>query len=134
MNTPDLFRIGVVLTGLVILGEALALVVGMHFLSEQGNPWNSLKNDLLLGVDIVTGVGLITLSFAITNAQMSKFDLLYFVAALALLAHGYRAWEYLTRAANRFCINLPLFAVNNIKLAALTAMMVSAIVLELTGL
>ena len=134
MNMPDFLRIGVFLTGLVILGEALALLVGMHFLSEQGNPWISLKNDLLLGVDIATGAGLIYLSFAITRAGINRFSLLYFIAALALLAHGYRAWEYLTKAANRFCINLPLYAVNNIKLAALTAIILSAIVLEFTNL
>ena len=134
MNTPDPFRIGVFLTGLVILGEALALLVGMHFLSEQGNPWISLKNDLLLGMDIATGTRLVYLSFAITQIGMSGFGPLYFVAALALLTHGYRAWEYWTKVANGFCTNLPLFAVNNIKLAALTAIILSAIVLEFTNL
>ena len=33
------------LTGLVIAGEALALVVGMRVLSPGDNPWVSLKSD-----------------------------------------------------------------------------------------
>ena len=74
-------KLVILLTGLVIAGEALALQVGMHFLSERNNPWISFKN--------------------------------------ALLVHVYRDWEYLAHSANQFCLNLPLFVVNNVKLAGL---------------
>lgn len=36
----------------------------MHFLSEDDIPWISLKNDLLLVLDIVVGLGLVYLALA----------------------------------------------------------------------
>ena len=40
-------------TGILIAGEALALLVGMHLLSGSGNTWVSAKNDRLIGLDII---------------------------------------------------------------------------------
>ena len=117
MNNLSLLRIGMGLIGLVILGEALALLVGMHFLSERSNPWVSFKNDLLLSVDMITGAGIIY--FAVVNGRMSQSHVVYFVVALALLTHGYRAWEYWVNVPHKFCINTALFAFNSVKLVGL---------------
>jgi hypothetical protein len=106
-----------VLTGLVIAGEALALVVGMHVLSPGDNPWVSLKNDLFLGLDVVAGVGLVIV--AASRGGSSAPGLLYALLCTALVTHGYREGEVLARAGNAFCANAPLFAVNTLKLAGL---------------
>ena len=130
MNFSLLLRLVVLFTSLVIIGEAFALLVGMHVLSKQGYPWVSFKNDLLLVADISTGVGLIY--FAMVNGATSQLNFLYFIIALALLAHGYREWEYLMNSHNKFCINFPLFVLNNVKLVGLLGTTVIIAVLRTT--
>lgn len=130
MNILHLLRVSAFLIGLAIVGEALALLVGMHILSERGNPWVSIKNDLLLGVDIVTGAGLMYL--AVVNGRMDRSNWAYFVVALALLAHAYREGEYLWQIPDRFCVNAPLFAFNNVKLIGLLVIIIGAAVLKFT--
>ena len=117
LNLSSFLRAGAGLTGVVISGEAFALLVGMHLLSGRGNTWPSFKNDFLLGVDFVTGACLIYL--AATNALLRPSNLLNLVLAVALLAHGYREGEYWLHLANKFCANPPLFVVNNVKLVGL---------------
>jgi hypothetical protein len=117
-----LFKIVTLMTGLAIAGEALALLVGMHFLSEGHNPWISFKNDLLLVLDIVAGLGLVYLALAHRGPGWSYA--LYSLAGLALLTHGYREWEYLAGGGNPFCANAPLFIVNTLKLVGLVAVLV----------
>lgn len=111
------FKTATLLTGLVTAGEALALLVGMHLLSEGGKSWTSAKNNLFLTLDIVAGLGLICLALAHQGTAWSYA--LYSLVGLALLTHGYREWEYLAVASNPFCANTPLFAVNSLKLAGL---------------
>ncbi|MGD8967892.1 MAG: hypothetical protein PVI07_10335 [Anaerolineae bacterium] len=106
-----------ILTGIVIVGEALALVVGMRILSPSGNPWISLKNDLFLGLDVIVGLGLIVL--VAMNGRGVPSGLLYGLVFISVVAHGYREWEYLVRAGNAFCANTPLFVLNNLKLIGL---------------
>ncbi len=107
-----------ILTGIIIVGEALALLVGMHFLSPRGNPWISFKNDLLIGIDIAAGIGLVYVVVANTDFSAGLF---FILIGVSLLAHGYREWEYFSDVSAKFCINLPLFILNNIKLAGLLA-------------
>jgi hypothetical protein len=113
------FKVTTLLTGLVVAGEALALLVGMHLLSEGDNAWISAKNDLFLALDIVAGLGLVYLALAHRGAAWPYA--FYCLAGLALLTHGYREWEYLIRASNPFCANAPLFVVNTLKPAGLLA-------------
>jgi hypothetical protein len=116
---PLPFKITTLLTGGVVAGEALALVVGMHLLSKGANAWLSVKNHLFLALDIVAGLSLVYLALAQRGVAWPYA--LFSVAALALLTHGYREWEYLARIGNPFCANVPLFVVNNLKLAGLVA-------------
>ncbi|MBN1579759.1 MAG: hypothetical protein JXA89_03590 [Anaerolineae bacterium] len=118
-------RVLTILTGLVIAGEALALVVGMHLLSPAGNPWISLKNDLLLVLDIVAGLGLIII--AATAKDTDVPGILYVLLLVSAVAHGYREWEYLARVGNAFCANAPLFVVNNAKLVGLLVVVLGVI-------
>lgn len=113
------FTVVTLVTGLFIAGEALALLVGMHFSSEGDHTWISFKNDLFLVLDIVVGLGLVYLALGQRGAAWPYA--LYSLAGLALLTHGYREWEYLAGADNAFCANTPLFVVNNLKLFGLVA-------------
>ncbi len=128
MNHMAFSRFGAGLMGLVIAGEAVALFVGMHILSERSNPWICWKNDFLLGVDILTGTGL--LYFAVVNGRTTPSYLVYLLIALALLTHGYRAWEHQANVPHRFCTNMPLFVFNNIKLLGLLAITVALVILN----
>jgi hypothetical protein len=126
MGTLNLVRILPILTGALLTGEAIALLVGMRWLSPGGNPWISVKNDLFLGLDIAAGTGMIYLAVALEALPGS--GLFRGLVLVSLLAHGYRDWEYLVSAGNRFCTNGPLFVVNNVKLAGLLAIAILMLV------
>jgi hypothetical protein len=123
-------RVPTILTGLVIAGEAVALVVGVHILGPDNNPWASPKNNLLLGLDILTGLGLVIL--VATNRNGQPTTAIYGLLLISIVTHGYRGWEYLIGAGNRFCDNVPLFVVNSLKLAGLVVVAISAIWLKVT--
>ncbi len=112
-----------IVTGNVIAGEALALLVGMHWLSPAGNPWVSNKNDGFLTLDIAVGLGFLVLASSVQSFPLS--GILHTLILLSLLAHIYRDGEYFW-SANKFCANVPLLAVNNIKLVGLAMMAVLA--------
>jgi hypothetical protein len=103
----------VLVWGLLIAGEAVALWLGMHIFSTQPNPWISLKNDALLLVDMATGVALVS------QWRLPGIAVTCGLAGIALFAHGYRAWEYCAKDRRAFCVNAPLFLFNNVKLAGL---------------
>ena len=109
------------ITGSVIAGEALALLVGMFLLSPRPNSWITWRNILFLGLDIVCGVGMIVLMLI-----RRDFFGYIFLSALVLIAfssHVYREWEYFASSTiHRFLINLPLFVLNNVKLVGIIAM------------
>ena len=117
MNLPTALRIVALLTGLVIAGEAMALLIGLRIVGSGDDPWLCAKNDLLLALDLVTGLGLICAVF-VKRGPMTPY--VFFAAvAIALLSHLFREWEVIARAANPFCANTPLFVVNNLKILGL---------------
>ena len=122
MTNSTFIKTAAILTGLVIAGEALALFVGMHLLGAGQPAWISPKNDLLLGLDVLAGLGLIVLT-ARSHSTL-ELGLLYAILIVSLGIHGYREWEYVAGVAGRFCANLPLFVINNLKLAGLLAVLI----------
>ncbi len=113
MTLASFLRTVSLLTGLVIVGEAAALIVGMRFLSPQPNPWLTSRNTLLLATDLLFGSVMLYSSAAQGQSAPSA---LFLEAAMAALAfHGYREWESLINLPDRFCLNTPLFAVNTVK-------------------
>jgi hypothetical protein len=111
---PDFLKAATLLTGGLIAGEALALLVGMHFLSPVKPAWATPKNDTLLGLDLLTGAGLIYLGISEPNLAHSNY--FYLLSTTTLLSHGYREWEYLGNTQDAFAFNQPLFVVNTMKL------------------
>jgi hypothetical protein len=115
INTPVIILI--VSTGLIVFGEALALLVGMHILNRRSSPWTSLKNDIFLATDIIAGAVLVFFAFKPENVFAPA--IFWTVTVSMLLSHGYRDAEYFFDLENKFCGNIPLMIFNNVKLLGL---------------
>ncbi|MGD2145844.1 MAG: hypothetical protein PVH41_04020 [Anaerolineae bacterium] len=124
-------KVSAFLTGLVMTGEALALAIGMHVLSSEGNPWVALKNDAFLVLDVIAG--LVLVGAAVSGRRLQTSGWVYAVWFISLVAHGYREWEYLVRADNAFCANGPLFAVNSVKLIGLLVAGAGAVAMRMVS-
>ena len=107
----------------MIFGEALALLVGMIFLSGSENSWLSYKNNVVIALDLFAGAVLIHLA---AQGNLDPIDVIVFWGSvhLTFAAHLYREWEYLAKLANAFCANVPLFVLNNVKLIGLVLVFV----------
>lgn len=121
MTSIQFLRGGTILTSLLIGGEALALLIGMHVLSERPNLWISVKNDFLLILDLVSALGLVLI---VMNRNAILSNAFYVLVIVSILSHGYRGWEYFADIQNKFCINLPLFIINDLKLLGLLIVLV----------
>ncbi len=111
------------LTGILVTGEALALVAGMRVIKRGTGPWLNRRNNLLLLSDLAAGPALVAgLSF-----------MLLFIPALLLLVstHIYRTVEYMTAREIKFCFNLPLLLINLLKLAGLLILSVLSLLTEI---
>ena len=118
MLDANVLRAIAALTSLLITGEALALLVGMHFFIGNDNPWISFKNDLLIGLDVIAGLGLIAV--LLLNEDVFRSNVFYLATFIAVFSHGYREWEFIADSNdNKFCATEPLFVVNNLKLLGL---------------
>ena len=94
----------------------------LHSLSGRENPWVSSKNDLLLLLDILTGLGLVYLG--IRGGLWIPSVWFSFLVLLAIITHLFRDVEYLIGMENPFCANKSLFLFNNLKLVALAVIAV----------
>jgi hypothetical protein len=119
MASLELVKCLAVLFGIVLIGEALVLLVGMVFLTPRPNPWVTGQNVIILVLDLIFGACLI--GFSLSYRGIATDQVLLFVTIAALMLHGFREWEYFARAnkPNRFLMNIPLFILNNIKLFGL---------------
>jgi len=120
-------QIVTILVSTVVAGEAAALAIGVHIFKKSESPWISLKNDLLLALDVVVGLTLILLAFDDTN--FPQLDWFPVFVTLGLLTHLFRVWEYLAGRRSPFCGNRPLFIVNNLKFIGLLVILVWSILI-----
>ncbi len=103
-----------IVLALLVIGEALALIIGMNLSGSEGKEWLSLKNSFLLIIDII--MGLLAFIFILIDSKR-KFSILVIVILTIICAtHFYREIEYFLNVSNKFCINLPLFIFNSLKL------------------
>jgi len=100
-----------ILLAMLLIGEALALWAGMHWLSKGGNDWASYKNTVLLLLDAACGL-LLMLGYAFRLPEA----IFWVVFTVMVVTHALREYEYLSLKPHPFCSNLPLFMMNNIKL------------------
>jgi len=113
--STDLVSILAVVTGLLVVGEAVALWIGVVVLNPD-SPWVTKSVRTLLVMDIVSGAALL--------ASVDSPILLVPAATVILGTHAYRVWEVLAGKPERFCFNPALFVFNNIKLLGTVGMIV----------
>ena len=116
-TSQSLFEIGVLVTGLMMLGEGKLLFFGLRMAQLARMPWFTKRNRMLLFLDIFSGF--VMLAFLFLGESTIAFILFSAAAFVTILAVGYREWEYIVQRENRFCANIPQFVVNNIKLFGL---------------
>jgi hypothetical protein len=100
-----------ILLGILLVGEAAALFIGMHVLGNKPNSWISYKNTLLLVLDV--GCGTMLLFSVLVKIPEVIFWLVFI---MVVLSHSFREYEYFSMQKQPFCSNLPLFIVNNVKM------------------
>lgn len=100
-------------TGLVLAGEAAMLVIGMARGDAAAMAWLSASY-LQLGADIIFGVTLFVLAFRPWDSGYGWT--LTVIAAVLVVTHGLRAFEYTSAGNDAFLFNAPLLWVNNAKL------------------
>ena len=109
------------LLGLIIVGEAIFLFIGIYILGKKQNDWKTRFNLNTLLIDITFGM------IIIFNAFEKMIFIVIAVAAL-IITHLFREIEYFnTEKKNRFIFNLPLFIVNSIKLIFLLVLLLLVI-------
>jgi uncharacterized membrane protein HdeD (DUF308 family) len=101
------------LLGLVIIGEAILLFIGMYLPRKKDNNWRNRFNLNTLLIDIAFG------TIILFNAFEDMPFIILAVSAL-FITHLYREIEYFKKdRKSRFITNVPLFVFNSIKLIGL---------------
>jgi hypothetical protein len=100
-----------ILLSVLLVGEALALWVGMRSSNPGGQDWNWKKNSVFIYLDAVCGI-LLFLELVLKMPEI----IFWIVFSVVVLSHAFREYEYLSLRDQPFCINLPLFIVNNLKI------------------
>jgi hypothetical protein len=118
MASDGFFRGITIITGVLIAGEALALLVGMYLLSPRPNPWIMGLHTFFIALDILCGAGLIYLCF--NGATSTRDGLIFIIVLISAAAHVFRDWQYFNTGREIiFLTNTPLFIFNNVKLIGL---------------
>jgi len=86
--------------GLFILIEALVLFLGMNILVSETVDWATLKNNGILLIDIISGLGILYFSFYRKNMNLST--LFYVFLLVILVSHLYREIEFFTSHSLKF--------------------------------
>lgn len=104
------------LMGILVVGEAILLLIGMYVINKKQNEWKTRFNTNTLLIDIA--FGMIILFNAIENMPYKEVAIV-----VLIITHLYREIEYFYKEKkNRFIFNFPLFIVNTIKLIGLIAL------------
>lgn len=105
---------------LLTAGEAIILFVVLYVLKHE-KKWFSVRNTNFILLDIITGGGLIyiLLSDYPLNAIIS-----YELIAAGIITHLLRVIEYIQKKRNKFCFNIHLFIINDIKLLGFIVLLI----------
>ena len=108
-------NLALLLTGLFIFGEALALLIGAGFIIKPRPAWLSQKNMAFLADDLLFGAILI-----LSATQVFQAAWIFWLSLIStFLSHVLRDAEFVGSFPNKFCDNTPLFIANNVKLVGL---------------
>ena len=89
---------------LLVIGEAFALLIGMHSISTKAEEWLTIKNGLLLAADIITG-GMVLFLLLFERDALFMSSVLYLALAAIIVTHIWRDIDYLRDAPSRFLAN-----------------------------
>ncbi len=113
----DIEQIFSLVLGLVVLGEAVLLFIGMYLPAKKDNEWKNRFNLNTLLIDLTFGLIIIFNAF-------EKMPLVIIAILALIVTHLYREIEYFKKnKKSRFITNMPLFAVNTIKLIGLVGLL-----------
>jgi hypothetical protein len=104
------------LIGILVVGEAILLLIGMYGINKKHNEWKTRFNTNTLLIDVA--FGMIIFFNAIENMPYKEVAIV-----VLIITHLYREIEYFYKEKkNRFIFNFPLFIVNTVKLIGLIAL------------
>ncbi|MBY9007494.1 MAG: hypothetical protein KGD63_12120 [Candidatus Lokiarchaeota archaeon] len=103
-----------IIFSLIVIGEASALIIGMNISSQEGYNWLTLKNYVIIILDIVLGI--IIFFLILNNKGINNYLYIIFFLIIIVVTHLYRDFEFFYDINDKFCFNMPLFLVNNLKL------------------
>lgn len=115
------------IVGIIVAGEATALAIGIHIVKKSDSPWVSLKNDLLLALDVVVGLVLILMVFGSEKFPPPVWFPIF--VSIGLITHIFRIWEYLSDRTSSFCGNRSLFILNNLKFVGLLLVLIWGLII-----
>jgi hypothetical protein len=112
----NIIQIASFLLGLLIIGEAVFLFIGIYVTGKKQNDWKTGFNLNTLLIDIAFGI------IIILNASETTPFVILAIPAL-IITHLFREVEYFKKdKKNRFLFNQQLFIVNTIKLIGLAGL------------
>jgi hypothetical protein len=100
----------------IMIGEAIALLAGTLIIPSQTSNWLNKKNASLLILDVIAGIMILV---ALPQLHYLSFEIFLLLLAIGIATHTYRTIQYYSAEQIKFCSNLPLFIVNNLKLLGL---------------
>jgi hypothetical protein len=105
------------LLGLLIVGEAIMLLIGMYGINKKSSEWKTRFNTNTLLMDIAFGL------IIIFNA-IEKMPFIEVAVGALIITHLFREIEYFYKEKkNRFIFNFPLWVVNTVKLIGLIGLL-----------
>ncbi len=114
MNVEQIISL---LLGILIVGEAILLFIGVYVIGEKENEWKTGFHANTLLMDIA--FGMIIIFNAIENMPFKEVA----IGAL-IITHLFREIEYFYKEKeNRFIFNFPLWIVNTVKLLGLIGLL-----------
>ncbi len=101
------------ITGLLIVGESLALYIGMSY---KKSSWVNPVNNSFVVFDLVIGALLIASSIGVSPPQI-------ILLITSTLTHVLRDYDYYKRVPDRYAFNVPLLVLLNVRLLMLVAIL-----------
>ncbi|MBD3405326.1 MAG: hypothetical protein GF411_04205 [Candidatus Lokiarchaeota archaeon] len=105
----------IIILGLVVAGEAIALFLGSSLSGFERQTWQTIPNITFLVFDIITGVAIVFLTIAKKELTNYPLVLSTFIVVI-IITHLLRDIEFLIDTVEKFIANTPLLVVNNLKL------------------
>ncbi|MBN2011430.1 hypothetical protein JW960_19010 [candidate division KSB1 bacterium] len=121
-----LLKVTTICTMLLVCGEALALFIGVGLI-KRNRQWLGFLNGFWLVTDAFGGIVIIYVIVTTLTYSWLFWTALIFL----LLSHVYREYEYFTDNSQKFCANLPLFIMNNVKLTGIFMIFIALVLVRL---